>query len=215
MKKFFRRITATIMATLVLISTPVTANAENDKLIINGYECYERDGEYYTLINETEYHIAMPVETKVVTDPILLEQLNSLFEENSKARSDYPSTTWPNARTLDISDGSTYTARVNVDYSDYYSPGLKVDIPDGLSAGTIVVDYVAEPGTTTYTIKTTLHIYTLGNWVSHVYNFGYNGAIKGHILNTGTASVEIDKVCFKLAKGSTCNGAFDFSYTQP
>ena len=216
MKKLLKKMMATLLAAYMMLSTSVTVFAENNVTMIAGYECYERDGEYYTMIDGTEYHIVMFEETEIVTDPVLLEQLNSLFDENSNARNGYPSS-WPNARTLDISDGSTYTARANLNYADYYSPGLIVDISaDGNgSAGTIRVDYVTSPGTTTYYIDVTFHFYSVGEWKSTTKKIGFNSEIKNHILFMGTTATTIDKVCFKLAKNGAGNGAFDFSYTQP
>ena len=41
MNKLFKRITSAILAGVMMISTMITASAENETVIIDGFECYQ------------------------------------------------------------------------------------------------------------------------------------------------------------------------------
>ncbi len=220
MKKLMKRVMAGILAGVMMMSSAVSAGAEEvskaETVMIDGYECYEKDGEHYTMLNGKEYHIVKPVKEEIVTDPVLLAQLNSLLEDNTVKMRSYPSSTWPNMRTYDLTNGSTYSERVKLSNGDYYSPCFNVSIPDGFSTGTIVFDfYDSIPDGKIYIITTVVHLYSAYTWSSKTYNIPVTKAQNYKILDTGSGASLVTKTAFNMKHATSYNGLFTYYYSQP
>lgn len=92
--------------------------------IVNGYECYLIDGEYYADINGKMQPVIILDQGNEVTDKEVLEYLNNQINENTMTRS--------TSTTIDLTDGTVYNGDVDVTSSDYDSPMFKIDLTGDL-----------------------------------------------------------------------------------
>lgn len=216
MKKILRKLISAFLAGAMLFNG-VTASAEGERKIvdvktISGYECYSYDGKrYYADIDGQEYFVLEIGETKPVTDPELLAQLNSLLgtDANLYARSSYPLANWPNMRDYDLSTGYKHSERVNLSNGNYHSPCFDVSLSYSENVA-LTVDYYNYLGTETKEIPTVAYYYIFGGWQSQSHTFGFNEAIRFHELFNGTSFSSIDKACFVMKKTSTNTGVFTY-----
>lgn len=215
MKNFLKKAIAIItMFTMLLCCITAYAAETTDTTIINGYECYQEDGEYYTIIEGTAYHVLVPIEESVVTDPDLLEQLNGLLADDNISTYSFPTSTWPDTREYDISDDSTHIERVNLANGDYYSPNFTVDIPNGFAAASIIIDFLDYLWFDTVYIQTSLYYCNNGQWTSARYEVAISESINYHIFSVGTACSSITNLCFLMHQQGSQTGVFTYTFMQ-
>ncbi len=230
MGKFFkngcRRCLAICLAMGVMLTSSVSANAivyggdtYNDETFdVAGYDIYNENGEYFTIINGEKRRFINPWEGEVITDSELINELNTF---STRAISEpYPSG-WKNNRDVSLLYGQTYTERVNLAVSQYYSPGFVVNVPNNhLVVGAITVDFLNIGLFETKTINTVVYfrLADTGMWsAAEVRDFDYNLAIPTQDLKSGKLSSHIDKVCIKMvdvtSNYSTITGPYPKTFT--
>ena len=133
MKVITKCIVSILLSSFMLVTFSLSVSAEvnstaSNTIIYNGYECYKRGEQYYTLIDGEEYLVLVATEENKVTDPNLIAEL-----ENSITRSLND--------TIYLSDGTVYESRVDLTPGGYQSPTFMYDVPyDAASSLTLEVD---------------------------------------------------------------------------
>lgn len=120
-KQTIERLIFTILSisALCMFCTSVYAEelGSRETVIIDGYECYMVDGQYYTEIDGKE---CVFFKSDLVTDEETITALNNgLFGTHSSASTIY---------TIDLTDGHAYHGYVNATYSDVQTTYFKVDL---------------------------------------------------------------------------------------
>lgn len=128
-----KKIISTITALATLLTATITVQAETAETLstvnIDGYTCYEKNGNYHTVVDNEDCIIIVHDESNMVTDKELIKTLNQSLNSTNNSGIALCSTAenWPNNKTVDISSGQTYSDSGDITYADYYSPMYKTN----------------------------------------------------------------------------------------
>jgi len=176
-----------------------TSFVDNEELTdICGYMCYQRDGNFFTMLDGEEYLVIDTRET--------LENSNSPL--TTYASFSVPSG-WGNSSFISLPDGQSYTDSVDISIGDYYSPIYMVTPKMTDFRFEIDTDHVLNHQ---YYIKFYYHFQSpLNSWHIEDATITFN-LIPGYkIIVPGTMSGIIDGVGIRIL--DTSEGRDDFDYT--
>lgn len=204
---FFKKINALILSAAMALTPTATSYAEG--INIDGYDCYLKDGEYFTVIDGKEYMIInLDSNDNIVTDEALIDELNAT------TISDYPSSSWGNRRLYDLRADGSYSERVNLNNGAYYSPSFITSVPCGNSVATITVDYIEPIGLETRIIPTLFYYRIAGVWYNSAFDMSINALINYHWLDATEATSSIERMAIRMTSSSNSGGVFNYTLTQ-
>lgn len=198
-KKVISVLTAVVMAVTVNLSTAAEAISEPELTNIHGYMCYERDGEYWTMLDGVEYLVLdldtfMPVES----DEVVAKRI-------SKGKP----AGWTNDRVVNLTASKpSYEDFCDLSKGNYCSPVYEFDPTGALCSAEISTKVLLSQ---TYDVN----IYTYQgaglSWISEKHTFTFNMFQPRHLLFTGTAGHIITGLALEFLSSST--GQKDLYYT--
>ena len=210
-KKIAALFTAAIMATSAFSANAWagdTKTSDNIQLI-DGYQVYERNGGYYTIIDGKEVGFFVADETTRITDPDMIEELEKDTSVNNGIGLNSITSS-----TTDLSSGGSYTESVDVTSSNYVSPEFTTSFP---SQGTTTLRITPSFNTwywiNTFYIKTTIALKVAGVWYSNTWITGYNLLSSYHDYIGDTASRTATRAKVTFWSGSDTTPEKEFSYT--
>lgn len=190
------------------VDTSVAVSETAELTDIGGYACYERDGNYWTMIDGEEYFV---VDTREALEAVSSAETVSNAQTAAVtplADTVTPPPGWNNSTFMWIYNEQTYTDKVDLSRGDYCS--------DILNMTPIMKDFK-------FTIKTNHirnhnydfqfyyhHSSPINKWDCESANITFNGIINFKVLIPGTASGIIDYVGIKVLSSS--EGRRDFQY---
>lgn len=201
MKKFISAITAIS----IMLTSGVTVQAETADSVryidINGYDCYERDGYYWTVIDGIEY--------------LVIDLSDSVSAGNDITTYSSPMGTppnWANNQEVTLTESSpSYTDTCNLKNGDYCSPIYKInpkktDYRISIYSGVWLNN--------TYDIEFYTHLqYDLGGWHMEKNTITFNVLLNTYFLLTGTPSTVIDGFALRFLSSSTGQKDLDYKIT--
>ncbi len=146
-----KKLVSALLAAAALLTTSISAQAatattdvSDDMVNINGYQCYEMDGQYYTIIDDEEYLV---IDTNKLFAETIGEQISAQNDENPIGMPP----NWTNYVRVTLEDGVKY-----VDTCDI-SNGIRYCSP---------VFEITPKANCDYRMKI-----TTGQWLSNKYTF--------------------------------------------
>lgn len=206
-KNFVSFLTAAIMA--VGVNASISAEALNQPEItdINGYLCYERDAQYWTMLDGDEY-LVVNLDDYTMVDAG--EESIELYSTNNDCPIGTPDG-WYYCGYLDFSNGGSYTEGCYISTGDYDS---KIYYTGSLPQ---TQQYIAKISTkqvlnNAYKMKIYLHNIYENKWLTpESVTITFNAFTPPHILFTGTTSQLYDGFAIRVLQSST--GETPFYYT--
>lgn len=210
-KKILAAITSTVVIAGSLTLSSSAYDNKVDAIMINGYECYESEGQLITNVDGEDCIVLVASEENKVTDETLIAELNARAGISSIQTRAIPQQ-WPNSSVVDISDGSKYNGSGDITNSNYLTP-MFITNPDDDDVALKIYSGFVFP--TTYKVK---FYWYIGDSIKEWYNddiiltFGLFNQTR--TLLTGTPSQYISKCCFEYDKSSTGEKKFDYQFWQ-
>ncbi len=192
----------------MMISTMITASAENETVIIDGFECYQKNGNYVTEIDGEEY----------IVISLNLDNIDINSGANARITPYSPTTPpafWSNSTIIDRTDGSRYDGTCNISTSDYCSPVIKGTTSISNCKYSIYCDDFILPNT----YKMDVHVFIgdgVTNWQKgDTITVSFSIAAHQRVLISGTSNRAITGIAFKVLKdGSSGNSSFNYTVYQ-
>lgn len=210
MRKISTKITAAIFSLTLALSLVTTTSAtqfpEKDTYLIDGYTCYEKNGNDCTVIDGKEYIVISINENELVDYPETYSEKASHLEQVRGLGSNWP------MDEEDISDGSTYNGSGDITNSDHYTPMFIVDPIGNTTSLAIYMGFIFN---NFYNVTVSTYIgYGVNMWSNSTINIGFNALNQTNILLTGTVSQSITKAGIRFNKESTGEKVFSYSIYQ-
>ncbi len=204
-RNFFAASLAAMMLTLTCgtayadsnVDVPVSVSETVELTDIGGYACYQRDGNYWTMLDGEEC---------LVID--LSTLAGTLSEPASATSSITPPPYWNNNEFVYLSDYDGYSGEVDLSKGDFYSPVFEVSPELADCRIDFKTDHI-KPNK--YKIKIwTHHMAPVNEWVPYTTEHNFNLVARSMVLLTGSESKVSDAFGFKIYADSL--GRDDFSY---
>lgn len=209
-KKFAALLTAAAIVSSLCV--PVQAEETQEYVKLGELICWIENGEYYTEIDGEECMVLILGNDDKVTDPELIDQLNSTFSTN--ASNDYPSSDWPNKTDFKLYEGE-YSEYVNLDNGNYYSPVFLTRFSNDRLTAKITVHYDDFLWSSTRYVYTTVYYRVGGEWFPHTVDMGINIVFYYHDFDGGAqVPSTIDRMALKFDSARSSSGAFTYYLNQ-
>ena len=184
------------------------ADKENEYVNIHGYQCYEKEGNYWTQIDGEEYLV---IDVNQEADS---KNTTSYTQANTRRLAANISTPplWTNNQTIDLTDGSSYDGRGDITSSDYCTPVFEVEPTISDFRFSIYSGFWLN---TKYNITIYVHHQSpINEWHSAgTYEITFNLANQTKVILLGTAGTIIDGFAVKYLQSSTGEDEFDYRIT--
>lgn len=211
-----KKIISFLIAAVIAINTNFAIAAESinetELVNINGYSCYEKDGQYWTTLDGGEYLILNLDDHNMVDAGASFA--NSELSQYSASSSDCPIGTpggWYYCGYIDFSSGGSYTEGCYISTGDYDSK-IYYTGPLAQTAKYIAKISTKQILTNTYNAKIYLHNTYQNKLETPISkSLSFSIGTPAHILVTGTASQLYDGFALKFLQNST--GETPFYYT--
>lgn len=216
MKKFNTKaiLAATMVATMVTIAcgtayadsnvdTSIAISETAELTDIGGYACYERDGNYWTVLDGEEYLV---IDTRDV-----LAKAGEWAGTNSVKASIGEPTGWKNNTHISLANGASYTDDVYITQGDYYSPIFEVT-PN-------MTDFRFRFKTNhflTYSYEITFWYHfqnPINEWHPETVTIKFNSLGNNKIISPGTMSGVIDGVGIEIDSANSSQKDFEYTFT--
>ena len=217
-KRFISAVMAAVMAFTVNVSVMAETVSEPEMIDINGYPCYERDGQYWTVLDGEEYLV-------INLDEIMDEPMESGSDEDSGINpcsgivDECPIGTppllvdWIYNGCVELSEANNYTYddRCYLTYGDYYSPiyYFQPKKPKAQFVAKIDADVFDEK----YYLDIWKHHSNTNEWKKADTNklFQFNFILPPHSLLTGSETQLIDGLGLKFLTSSPGNKELNYN----
>lgn len=197
-KIFISAVMAAISAFIFSASVTAEIVTEPQLVDINGYSCFERDGQYWTMLDGVEYlviNIDEFAEPDLDVNSEISPQYNIADECPIGAPSPYD---WIYNGYVELTENNnySYTDRCYLTYGDYYSPiyYFKPKNPNSSFAAKISANVSSFD---TYYIQIWQHNTAFG-WMNNKSNESFNLLLREHTLFTGTTTQLVDGLGFRF-----------------
>lgn len=214
MKKFNTKaiLAATMATTMVAIAcgtayadsnvdTSIAISETAELTDIGGYACYERDGNYWTVLDGEEYLV---IDTRDV-----LAKASELVGTNNVQASIGEPTGWKNNTHISLPNGSSYTGNVYITQGDYYSPIFEVTPTMNDFRFKFDTDHIL---VYSYEMTFWYHFQSpLNQWHPETVKISFSGIPGYKIIMPGTMSGIIDGLGIEI--NSANSSQKDFKYT--
>ena len=200
MKKTISAITA--ISLMLTAGIPVQAETADpvEYIDINGYDCYERDGYYWTVLDGDEY---------LVID--LSDSVSVCNDISPCATSIGTPPNWTNSQVVTLTeDNPTHKDTCHLKNGDYCSPVYEIK-PEQTDYRIEISTGVVFNNSYDVVLYTHLQYNMLGGWQPTQRTITFNVVIPYRVLLTGTVSTAIDGFAIKFLSSST--GQKDLDYT--
>ena len=183
-----------------VISTSVMAETVTEPAMvdINGYSCYERDGEYWTILDGIEYLVVnLDDFTEVATENY--PEAASLYDVSSECpigRPPFGEWVYNGYVELTESNNYAYRDRCYLTYGDYYSP-IFCFTPKHPNDTFTAKIHAEASSFDTYHIKIWTHNTATG-WMVNTNDRSFTLAIREYMLFTGTTTQLVDGLGFRF-----------------
>lgn len=208
-------ITALIAAALTLsVSTVSFADEQTvatgtETINIDGYECYERDGHYWTMLEDGEYLV---IDVGDIEDYPSALSLNSSIEPRMRIIDEMPTKNWTNSREINVPHGHEYTDRADISGGDYCSPVYLVYPVNNDNSVRYRLKCDLDSGTN-LNIQFFYHIPEVG-WNSYTEVTAFTFFVPYKVVFVGDAIDVVNGIAFRFFKqGSDSNISTQFDYT--
>ena len=212
MKKIISFLIAAVIAINVNVAVAAESLNKTELVSINGYFCYEKDGQYWTMLDGDEYLIFN-------LDDYTMKDAGGSFSKNelsqySTLNSNCPIGNpdgWYYCGYIDFSSGGSYTEGCYISSGDYDSK-IYYTGPLAQTAKYIAKISTKQVLTNTYNVKIYIHNINQNKWETPVSSsLSFSILTPAHILVTGTTSQLYDGFALKFLQNST--GETPFYYT--
>ena len=204
-KRFISAVLAAVMAFVINTSVMAETVTEPATVDINGYSCYERDGEYWTVLDGVEYLVVnLDDFTEVAAEDYPeMASLYGVSDECPIGRPPYGQWIYNGYVELSESNNYTYRDRCYLTLADYYSPVyyFKPKNPNNIFVAKIDASVFNEK----YYVNIWKHSTITNSWLEAVDNqlIQFNFLLTSHILLTGTETQSVDGLALKFLTSST------------
>lgn len=210
-KKLISFLTAAAMAVTVNLSVAAEAITEPELTDIHGYMCYERDGEYWTMLDGEEY-LVIDLDNFVTSDTeeVSINDEASLYSAQSNdSPIGVPPVNWYYCGYVNMTNAGSYSDSGYIgsghqDSKIFYCPR---PAEDKILTARISTKHFFDNA---YDITVYIHDNQL-NWTGEEKSFHFNTLVNNHVLFTGTAEKIIDGFALRFLTSST--GEASFIYT--
>lgn len=170
---------------------------------IGGYACYQRDGNFWTVIDDEEYLV-------VDTRPVL-DKIKNQYSINSTNASIGAPAGWKNVKYVSLLDGQSYTDNVDIKSGDYYSPIFKVTPKMNDFRFKFDTNHFLSY---TYDMTFWYHFQSpLDEWDAECVTITFNGIPGYKIIMPGTMSGIIDGVGVEITSATSSQKNFKYTIT--
>ena len=167
---------------------------------IGGYACYERDGNFWTLIDGEEYLVIDTRDWAIGSDTSM-----TTYSQNASVGAP---TNWGNMTYVPLPDGTSYTDSVDLSKGNYYSPIYETTPSRDEFKFKFDTNHVLNH---TYNMTFWYHFESTDEWHPEPVTITFNGIPGFKIIHPGTLVNVIDAMGVEIDADST--GRNDFKYT--
>lgn len=200
--KRLRKAFAGCFAVLAALCASVNAAAQEYSMVeINGFNCYEIDGSYFTTIDGESYIV-------INLDECVWHIENTVAYNSS-------SSSWLNGPEVDISDGTRYNGTLDISSKDDSTPIFIGYTPEGTTFNSRI-SYNFEAGfvlTNDYSVDVHVFDQIESRWSTTNVTLSFNILGQHKILFTGMTNSAPTKMCLTFLKdGSTGEKQIGYSF---
>ncbi len=207
-KNFFAASLAAMMLTLTCgtayadsnVDSPVAISETAELTDIGGYACYQKDGNFWTLIDGEECLVIDTRDWAFSSDTSM-----ATYSQNASVGTP---TNWGNMTYVPLPDGTSYTDSVDLSKGNYYSPIYETTPSRDEFKFKFDTNHIINH---TYTITFWYHFESTNEWHPETVTLTFNGIPGFKIIYPGSLVKVIDSMCVEIDANSP--GRDDFKYT--
>ena len=189
------------------VDTTVAISESAELTDIGGFACYQRDGNYWTMLDGEEY--------LVIDFRDILPTNNFISTTNTQEPDSKSLSSWENKAYIPLSPETSYKTQIDLSNGDYYSPIFELShFSNGTYNGYIQLstNHIVN---NSYDIEIYVRYQNMTDWfMDGTRHLTFNIFGKTQAILIGGASFDVDCVGLKFLSSSTGRDDFECTFTQ-
>lgn len=185
------------------VDTTVAISESAELTDIGGFACYQRDGNYWTMLDGEEC-LVIDFQDMVPTNNSI--STTSAQETDSKFLS-----SWKNKAYIPLSPETSYKTQIDLSYGDYYSPIFELSKFMDNQYMELSTNHIVK---NSYDIEIYMKYQNMSEWLMKPVNITFNIFAKTHVIWVGLGSGYLDCVGMRFLSSSTGRNDFECTFTQ-
>lgn len=210
-----KKIITTLIAAALTLSISTVSFADeistdtigSETINIDGYECYERDGHYWTMLEDGE---CLVIDVGDIEDYPSLDSEFTL-EPRGNILNNWPTADWGNKREVNVPHGRRHTETADMSNGDFCTPVFVVFPVEGMESATYEIGCNLS-SKQKVNIQFFYYVPASG-WVNYTELTTFTYAAKFRAVFVGTAKKYVRGCAFKFLEEGSVDLPSSFDYT--